>query len=99
MPNVTICDISKCLPDFVTDSLKQALPLFDKKINGFASSENMLIAIESRSSCPVQFDRSENYECSIKGLYACGEGSGFAGGIISSAVDGIKCAERIIFKK
>ena len=77
-------------------SLKQALPIFDKKINGFANTNNLLIAPETRSSCPIQFNRDENYVCTYKGLYACGEGAGFAGGIVSSAVDGIKCAENII---
>lgn len=95
-PNITICDISKCLPTFVVESLKNALPLFDKKIKGFANNNNLLIAPETRSSCPVQVVREINYECSYKGLYACGEGSGFAGGIVSSAVDGIKCAENIL---
>ncbi|MBE7082314.1 MAG: hypothetical protein E7378_01355 [Clostridiales bacterium] len=95
-PAVTFCDISKCLPNFATDSLKQALPLFDKKIKGFANANNILIAPETRSSCPIQFIRSENYECTYNGLFACGEGAGYAGGIISSAVDGVKCAEKII---
>ena len=95
LPSVTMCDISKCLPDFVTESLKQALPLFNKKINGFANENSLLIAPETRSSSPVQFAR-ENYVCTFKGLYACGEGSGYAGGIVSSAADGIKCAEAII---
>ena len=99
MPGLTMCDISKCLPDFVVDSLKQALVLFDKKIEGFAKPENLLIAPETRSSCPVQFDRDENFVCSINGLYACGEGAGYAGGIVSSAVDGIKCAEKIMANK
>ena len=98
MPNVTMCDISKCLPEFVAKSLKEALPLFDKKIKGFAGDENILVAIESRSSCPIQFERDENFECTLKGLYACGEGAGYAGGIISSAVDGLKCAEKIIYE-
>ena len=95
-PNITICDIAECLPDFVVESLKQALPIFDKRINGFANANNLLIAPETRSSCPIQFNRDENYVCTYKGLYACGEGAGFAGGIVSSAVDGIKCAENII---
>mgnify|MGYP002520869103 FL=1 len=97
-PNITMCDISKCLPDFVTESLKEALVIFDKKLKGFANDNNLLIAPETRSSCPVQFDRNENYTCTINGLFAIGEGAGYAGGIVSSAVDGIKCAEKIIFK-
>ena len=96
-PNVTFCKIEKCLPHFVTDSLKQALPLFAKKIKGFDGSENILVAVESRSSSPVQFVREQNFTCTYNGLYAIGEGAGYAGGIVSSAVDGIKCAENIIF--
>lgn len=95
-PNITICDVSKIFPNFVVESLKMALPLFDKKIKGFANGSNLLIAPETRSSCPVQMVREVNYECSFKGLYVCGEGAGFAGGIVSSAVDGIKCAENIL---
>ena len=95
-PNITLCDISKSLPNFVSESLKQAIPLMDKKIKGFAGDENLLVAVESRSSCPVQFIRDENYVCTINGLYACGEGAGYAGGIISSAVDGLKCAESVV---
>ena len=96
LPNITMCNLQDCLPNFVIESLKQALVLFDKKINGFGASSNLLIAPETRSSCPVQFERDENYICTINGLFACGEGSGFAGGIVSSAVDGIKCAEKIM---
>ncbi len=95
-PGLFFCDISSCLPKFVVDGLKQALPLFNKKIKGFANKNNILIAAETKSSCPVWIDRSENYVCTFNGLYAIGEGSGFAGGIVSSAVDGIKCAEKII---
>lgn len=95
-PKITLCDISKCLPEFVVESLRQALPLFDKKIKGFANPNNLLIAPETRSSCPVQFDRNEYFVCTYSGLFACGEGAGFAGGIVSSAVDGLKCAEKIM---
>lgn len=94
-PGITMCNIQECLPKFVVDSLKQALVLFDKKIAGFANCNNLLIAPETRSSCPVQFERDENYICTTTGLFACGEGAGYAGGIVSSAVDGVKCAEKI----
>ena len=97
-PNVTMCKISNCLPDFVCTSLREGILLFDKKIKGFAGEKNLVIAPETRSSCPVQFDRNDDYTCTFGGLYACGEGAGFAGGIISSAVDGVKCAEKIINK-
>jgi len=95
-PNVTMCKIAKCLPAFVCESLKQGILLFDKKIKGFAGEKNLIIAPETRSSCPIQFERTADYACTFDGLYACGEGAGYAGGIISSAVDGVKCAEKII---
>lgn len=94
-PNITYTQIQKCLPDFVTQSIRMALPILDKKLNGFGKNENLLIAIESRSSCPLTINRDENYMSSIKGLYPVGEGGGYAGGIISSAQDGIKVAEKI----
>lgn len=94
-PNITITDISKCLPDFVADGLRQGIPLLNSKANGFAKDENLLIAIESRSSSPVTIVRDENYECNIKGIYPVGEGAGYSGGIVTSAQDGIKVAEKI----
>ncbi len=96
LPNITIADLSKCLPDFIAESLRLALPQFNKKINGFASDNNLLIGVESRSSAPVQIDRDENLMTKTIGLFVAGEGAGFAGGITSSAADGIKCAEKVI---
>ena len=97
-PKVKFTKIKECLPDFVCDSIKMALPLMDKKIKGFASSENIMTAVESRSSSPLTIKRDENYESSIKGIYPIGEGAGYAGGIMTSAVDGIKVAESIYRK-
>ena len=94
-PNLTMCGIKDCLPDFVAESLKLGLPVLNQKLKGFAKDENLLIAIESRSSCPLTIVRDENYESNIKGLYPVGEGAGYAGGIMSSAQDGIKVAESI----
>ena len=94
-PNLTFTEIEKCLPKVVSESLKLALPLLNKKLNNFAKNENLLIAIESRSSCPLTIVRNEDYESNIKGIYPVGEGAGYAGGIISSAQDGIKTAEAI----
>ena len=94
-PNITLTKIEKCLPAIVTESLKLGLPMLNTKLNNFASDTNLLIAIESRSSCPIQIVRDDNYESNIKGLYPVGEGAGYAGGIISSAQDGIKVAECI----
>lgn len=94
-PQVTICDIKKCLPEFVTESLKEGLPLLNKKLTNFAKDENLLVAIESRSSCPLTIVRDENLESNIKGIFPCGEGAGYSGGIISSSQDGVKVAEVI----
>lgn len=94
-PNITITDIKNCLPNFVYESLKEGLPLLNKKMKNFAKDENLLIAIESRSSCPLTIVRDETFQSNIKGLFPVGEGAGYAGGIISSAQDGIKVAEYI----
>ena len=88
-------DLARVLPDFVINGLKEALPLLDKKLSGFSFSDAILIAPETRSSCPCQFVRND-YETSVKGIYAIGEGSGYAGGITSSAIDGLKCAIKIV---
>ena len=95
-PQITLADLSKCLPDFVTESLKMALPKFNKKIENFAHDDNLLIGVESRSSAPVQIVRDENLMSNIKGLFPAGEGAGYAGGITSSGADGIKIAEKTI---
>lgn len=94
-PGITFSKIEKCLPEIVSQSLKEGLPLLNKKLENFARDENLLVAIESRSSCPLTIVRDENYESNIKGLFPVGEGAGFAGGIVSSAQDGIKVAESI----
>ena len=94
-PNLTFTKIEKCLPTFISESLKIGLPLLNNKLKNFARNENLLIAIESRTSSPVQVIRDENYESNIKGIFPVGEGAGYAGGIVSSAQDGIKVAENI----
>ncbi len=97
LPRVKFEKLKKCLPDFVFESLKLALPKFDKKIKGFAAEDNLLIGIESRSSAPVQIVRDDKMmSVSVEGLFVCGEGAGYAGGITSSAQDGIKCAENVM---
>ena len=98
-PNLTFCKIEKCLPEIVTESLKLGLPELNKKLKNFAKDENLLVAIESRSSCPLTIVRDENFESNIKGIYPVGEGAGYAGGIMSSAQDGIKVAEAIYKKE
>jgi len=92
-------DLRTCLPDFIVEQVAGALPVFDQKIHGFASSQAILLAIESRTSSPIQLLRGEDGQsASHPGLYPCGEGAGFAGGITSAAVDGIRVAEWIAQK-
>ena len=94
--NVAECDISKVLPDFVSDSLKDGLLLMDKKIKGFCDDNAVLTAPETRSSSPVRITRDDCGRSNVFGIYPCGEGAGYAGGIVSAAVDGIKTAENVI---
>ena len=94
-PEVRYADLHECLPAFVTDALEQALPLLEDKLSGFADGDALLTAVESRSSAPVRIPRDENYESNIKGVFPCGEGAGYAGGILSAASDGMRCAEKI----
>lgn len=92
----TCTDLTKLLPQEITLSLKEAFPHFDKKIKGFNQDNTILAGIESRTSSPVRIPRNDNLESiDIKGLYPCGEGAGYAGGITTSAMDGIKVAEVI----
>lgn len=92
-------DLRTCLPGFIVEQVAGALPVFDQKIHGFASSQALLLAIESRTSSPIQLLRNEDGQSvSHPGLYPCGEGAGFAGGITSASVDGIRIAEWIAQK-
>lgn len=91
-------NINDILPKYITESLIEGIEVFDKKIHGFAREDAILAAIESRTSSPVRIVRDELYEANIKGIYPCGEGAGYAGGITSAAMDGIKIAEAIMDK-
>lgn len=96
-PKYGFCDFKKLFPDFIIQSLKEGILAFDKKISGFAEREAVLTAPETRSSSPVRVTRDDTLQSiSLKGLYPCGEGAGYAGGIVSAAVDGICVAEKII---
>lgn len=96
-PGYTFAPISSYLPDFVAESIREAIPLLDRKLNGFADPDAVLTGAETRSSSPVRIIRGENMQAvTVKGVYPCGEGAGYAGGIISAAVDGIKCAEAVL---
>ena len=98
-PGTTPSDLAECLPGFVVDTLRQAIPQMDHKLKGFASNDAVMTAVESRSSSPLRILRDKNFQSpAIEGLFPGGEGAGYAGGIMSSAVDGIKIAEAIGYK-
>lgn len=89
-------DLRKCLPEFVVDGIKNGIIEFDKKLKGFNNPDAVLVGIEARSSSPVRILRDENGISSKMGIYPIGEGAGYAGGIVTSAVDGLKCALKIV---
>ena len=89
-------NLNECFPDYINISLKEGIQLMDRKIKGFANYDSVLSAVESRSSSPVKIPRNEKFFSNIDGIIPCGEGAGYAGGIMSAAVDGIKCAEAVI---
>ena len=96
-PGVLPCDLSELLPGFVTASLREGFARFDRRIRGFAMPDAVLTAPETRSSSPVRIPRNERCESvSTPGLFPCGEGAGYAGGILSAAADGIRCAEALL---
>ncbi len=88
--------LNDCLPDFAIESIKEAIPIMAKKLKGFDMPGALLMGVETRSSSPVRILRDENMQASIRGIYPAGEGAGYAGGIMSAAVDGIKAAEHIV---
>ena len=92
----TYANLNELFPKEITLSIKEALNSFAYKINDFNNPNTILCGVETRTSSPVRICRDENFEANIKGIYPCGEGAGYAGGITSSAVDGIKVAEAII---
>ena len=93
---VTPGDIRTVLPKKVTDTMADAIVQMDKKLKGFALPDAVLTAPETRSSSPVRIIRDEVYQTNVRGLYPCGEGAGYAGGIVSAGVDGIKCAHAVL---
>ena len=95
-PGVHWCDLHAVLPEKISRCLKEALPLLDGNLPGFAAADAVLTAPETRSSSPVRIVRGEDRQSELKGFYPCGEGAGYAGGIMSAAVDGIMSAEAVI---
>lgn len=98
-PGVTWCDLHDVLPGKITDAIAQALPRLDGKLKGFADPDAVMTAPETRSSSPVRIIRDSSRQSSLRGLYPTGEGAGYAGGIMSAAIDGIMTAETIIMEE
>jgi len=97
LPGVTMSNLNEILPKFVSDTLKEGIQYFDTKIKGFSGEDAILTGVETRSSSPVRIVRdNETLMSNIKGVYPCSEGAGYAGGIMTAAVDGIKCAIAIL---
>jgi uncharacterized protein len=95
-PGVRPTDLALCLPDFAVEAIREALPAFDRQIKGFALADAVLTGVETRTSSPIRIRRDDSYQSvNTRGLYPAGEGAGFAGGILSAGVDGIRVAEAV----
>ena len=95
-PGITLTDLSKVVPDYVTESVQEAILAFNRQIKGFAKADGMLTGVETRTSSPICIKRDEHYQSvNIEGLYPAGEGAGYAGGIWSAGIDGIRVAEAV----
>ena len=95
-PGVVLCDLHDVLPETLTKTMEQAIPALDGMLKGFGDPGALLTAPETRSSSPVRILRGEDLQSPVRGLYPCGEGAGYAGGIMSAAVDGMLCAEAVL---
>ena len=95
-PGVVYTDMARCLPPFIAETLRLALPVLGKKLKGYDDPDALLTGVETRSSSPVRLVRDDHYEANIRGIYPCGEGAGYAGGILSAAADGMRCAEKLL---
>ena len=96
--NYQLANVRSIFPEIIAESLEQGILAMDSHIHGFAREDAVLSGVESRTSSPVRIVRGESYESEISGVYPCGEGAGYAGGITSAAMDGLKVAEAIIKK-
>ena len=96
MWGISVCKLEKILPDELSEAFVEGMEAFGRKIKGFDRPDAILAGVESRTSSPVRIPRGETLESSVKGLYPCGEGAGYAGGITSAAMDGLKVAEELI---
>src|SRR5262245_48538935 len=95
-PGVRPTDLAVCLPDFAVDAIREALPAFDQKIKGFSLADAVMTGVETRTSSPIRIGRDRSFQSlNTRGLYPAGEGAGYAGGILSAGVDGIRVAEAV----
>ncbi|HEU5047535.1 MAG TPA: NAD(P)/FAD-dependent oxidoreductase [Rickettsiales bacterium] len=95
-PGVTPTDLSQCLPDFAIEAIREALPAFGKQIKGYDMADAVMTGVETRTSSPIRIKRDDSFQSlNTKGLFPAGEGAGYAGGILSAGVDGIRIAEAI----
>lgn len=96
-PGTRSVDLNEVLPNFVHQALRGALPIFGKKMRGYYTNEAILVGVESRTSSPIRIPRDKEtfQHPQVKGLYPCAEGAGYAGGIVSAAIDGINCVDAI----
>ena len=90
------CNLWEVLPEFLCGALAEALPVLDRKVRGYAAPDAVLTAVETRSSCPLRILRDEGGQSAVRGLWPCGEGAGYAGGIMSAAADGLRAAEQAL---
>lgn len=93
--NTSFANLNELFPNYILDSLKEAIPYFGKKINGYDREDAILLGVESRTSSPIKIPRNDLGVSSIEGIYPCGEGAGYAGGITTSAIDGIRTAKEL----
>jgi uncharacterized protein len=95
-PGVKLTDLASCLPDYAITAIREAIPMFDREIRGYAMADAILTGVETRTSTPVRVTRNEQFQSlNTPGLFPAGEGAGYAGGIMSAAIDGIRIAEAI----
>ncbi|MBS1170335.1 MAG: hypothetical protein H6R01_1253, partial [Burkholderiaceae bacterium] len=96
-PAVHLTDLATALPDYAIEAIREAIPAFDQQIKGFAREDAVLTGVETRTSSPIRLKRDDKtlQSINVNGLYPAGEGAGYAGGILSAAVDGIKVAEAV----
>lgn len=98
-PGVHLTDLATALPDFAITAIREAIPAFDRQIRGFALADAVLTGVETRTSSPLRITRGEDLQSlNVKGIYPAGEGAGYAGGILSAGIDGIRIAEAVALR-